>query len=79
MDALRVGDAVKRSEIEEDLRRYTGGSSFISTNQLRKWYGKRHEAVMELVQDIEFLQDGKSKRYFIGDVADEVKKRMEVN
>jgi len=63
---------MKRKEIEEDLRRVTGGCSFISINALRKWYGKRHDAVLKLVEDLEYLQDGKAKRYYVGDVAEAV-------
>ena len=76
LDVVQLGDArMKRKEIEESLCKAAGGSSFISINGLRKWYGKRHEAVLKLVKDLEYLEDGKAKRYFIGDVANEVVKQ----
>ena len=64
-----------KKELMEDLRDFTGDSSFITTNQLRKWYGHRHEAVKELVSGLQFLQRGRAKEYFIGDVADAVMRR----
>lgn len=59
----------------EDLRATANGSAFISIHQLRKWLGKRHEAVMELVEGLEYLQRGRAKEYFIGDIADAVMQR----
>lgn len=70
---------MKKKELMEDLRVAANGSAFISTNRLRKWLGARHEAVMELVSDLEFLQRGRAKEYFIGDIADAVMRRRERN
>ena len=68
-----------KKELMNDLRIASNGSAFISTNRLRKWLGTRHETVMELVTDLEFLQRGRAKEYFIGDIADEVMRRRERN
>lgn len=59
------------------LRNAAGGGEFISQNKIHKWYGGRFENTTELLVDLDYVSRGRTKMYFIGDVADEVMKRRE--
>lgn len=71
------GVEMTKQEIVKDLKIATNGSSWISQNKLRKWYGHRFATMQELVEGLDYARVGKSKEYFVGDVADRIMARRE--
>ena len=58
---------MNKQEIMRDIERQYG--AFPTTNQLRQYIRCRHAHIGELMEGIEPLIQGKSRRYFAGDVA----------
>ena len=74
MDNERL--AMTKKELMQSLRE-AAGCDFISQNKVRKWYGGRFEQTAELLTDLAYTSRGRTKMYYIGDVAEAVMKRRE--
>lgn len=62
---------MKKEEIQAQLARSTG-SDFPNISQIAKSLGCRRETVVNMMEGIPCLENGRSKKYFVGDVAERI-------
>lgn len=62
---------MNRQEIIRDLKKETG-TSFPNVSQIAKYMGVSRDRVREMVAGCECLVSGRSKQYFVNDVADRI-------
>ena len=60
---------MNKQDLVRDMKSHIGGGGFITLNQLRKYRHARHENILALVDGLEYFEKGKSKEFFIPDVA----------
>ena len=62
-----------KQTLVRDMRKECGSLPTIS--DLAKYMGKSRESIRELVDGLDYLPDGRAKKYFIVDVADRIMQR----
>ena len=66
------GDKMKKQDLIRALER-EAGSSFPNTSQIAKFMGVSRERVRsEIVHGLECIESGRSRQYFVNDVADRI-------
>lgn len=64
---------MKKIDIVKDIERTTGGAGFITKTALAKYMRKRKQGeIDELLDGLDFIPDGRGKKYFIPDVAEKI-------
>lgn len=64
---------MKKVEIVRDIKQYTGGSGFITKTALANYMKKRKQGeIDELLADLDYIPDGRGRKYFIPDVAEKI-------
>lgn len=64
---------MKKIDIIKDIERHTGGGGFITKTSLANYMRKRKSGeIDELLADLDFIPDGRGKKYFIPDVAEKI-------
>lgn len=64
----------QKQDLKRDIERNIG--AFPSQNQIRNYLHRRKTFVVELMEGIEPMKDGRATRYYAGDVADRIIDRM---
>lgn len=68
---------MNRQEVLRDMKKEMG--SFPNISQIAKYMSMSRESVRTMVQGLEYIETGKSKKYFINDVADRMLQMKGVN
>lgn len=63
--------AMKKAEIQAQLAKSTG-SDFPNISQIARSLGCRRETVVKMMEGISCLENGRSKKYFVGDIAERI-------
>lgn len=64
---------MKKIDIVKDIERYTGGAGFITRTALAKYMKMRKQGEIErLLENLDYIPDGRGKKYFIPDVAEKI-------
>lgn len=61
-----------RKDLSKALEAHVGGY-FINQTQLSKFLRVSRSAAADILHGIEYLQSGREKKYFVGDVAERIK------
>lgn len=69
---LRISgaDGMNRQDVVRDMKKEIG--SFPNISQIAKYLSVSRDKVREMVDGLEYLEDGRSRKYFINDVADRI-------
>lgn len=59
-----------KQTLVRDMKKEVG--NFPTTSDLARYMGKSRVSIRELVKGLEYLPDGRAKKYFVGDVADRI-------
>lgn len=70
-------DGMNRKELVRDMKGEIG--SFPSTSQIAKYMRVSRDKVRNMVAGLEYIEDGKSKRYFVNDVVGRLLEQKGVN
>lgn len=60
-----------KTEIRKSLAT-AAGSEFPTISEISRYMGVSRQSVRNLLDGLDFFQQGKRKRYFVGDVADRI-------
>lgn len=66
-----------KQDIERDIKKEIG--SWPTQAQIAKYLRKSRDYVRNMLCNAEYLPDGKAKKYFAGDIAEEIYKRRSVH
>lgn len=58
---------MNRAELVRDMRKEIG--TFPTTSQIARYMGVSRDKVRVIVAGLEYIEDGRSKKYFINDIA----------
>jgi len=58
--------------IVQDIKNSFDGASFLNVSQIAEYMGMHRNSVRSFLEDIEYLQKGKQKKYFAEDIASKI-------
>ena len=61
---------MNKQELVRDMKKEVG--SFPNVSEIARYMGKSRDYVRGLVYGLEYLPDGRAKKYFVMDVADRI-------
>lgn len=67
---------MERQEQIRSMRSSVG--DYPNTSQIAKYLGKSRDSVRNLVSGLEYVQNGRSKQYFVNDVVDRIRTQRAV-
>ena len=63
---VRRNDGMNRQDIVRDMKQETG--SFPNISQIAKYMNVSRDKARDMVKGLEYIEDGRSRKYFVNDV-----------